>query len=388
MTKSRWAITLPLAIAALLVFATSWSVDADSLESVVDVQKYNRSIHVMAMLLVGFGFLMVFVKRYGRSAVTATYLLVSVAVPLYIAIHSLGVFGESTDVVIDKLILAEFSAAALLICAGAVLGRLQMEQYVLLAILFIPCYMLNEWIVLGGGLGVLTAGEFVDTGGSIIIHAFGAAFGVAVAMTMTTEKEFGAVIDSDFTSDRFSLLGSMVLWLFWPSFCSALVPPEAVPTTALNVVIALCGATIATYLASIALRRKISMVDIANATLAGGVAIGSTCDTATPAVAFVIGILAGTLSTYGFAVLQPKVEKLVKGIDTCGVQNLHGFPGILGGVSAMFVVEGIASHAQLMGIVVTLVLALATGFVSGKILATFGRRSEPYSDAEEIIVED
>jgi ammonium transporter Rh len=331
---------------------------------------------------------MVFVKKYGRSAVTATYLLVSVSVPLYIAIHSLGVFGESTDVVIDKLILAEFAAAALLICAGAVLGRLQMEQYVLLAILFIPCYMLNEWIVLGGGLGVLTAGEFVDTGGSIIIHAFGAAFGIAVAMTMTTEKEFGASIDSDFTSDRFSLLGSMVLWLFWPSFCAALVPPEAVPATALNVVIALCGATIATYLASIALRRKISMVDIANATLAGGVAIGSTCDTATPAVAFVIGILAGTLSTYGFAVLQPKVERIVKGIDTCGVQNLHGFPGILGGVSAMFVVEGIANHAQLMGIVVTLVVALSTGFVSGKILATFGRRSEPYSDAEEIIVED
>ena len=388
MTKYRWAVILPLALAVLVVSAASWSVGADSLESVVDVQKYNRSIHIMAMLLVGFGFLMVFVKKYGRSAVTATYLLVSVALPLYIAIHSLGVFGEPVDVVIDKLILAEFAAAALLICAGAVLGRLQMEQYVLLAILFIPCYMLNEWIVLNGGLGVMTAGEFIDTGGSIIIHAFGAAFGVAVAMTMTTDSELNTEIESDFTSDRFSLLGSMVLWLFWPSFCAALVPAEAVPATALNVVISLCGATIATYLASIALRRKISMVDIANATLAGGVAIGSTCDTATPAVAFVIGILAGTLSTYGFAVLQPKVEKMLKGIDTCGVQNLHGFPGILGGAAAMFVVEGIANHTQLMGIVVTLVVALATGFVTGKILATFGRRAEPYTDAEEIIVED
>ncbi len=388
MTKYRWAVILPLALAVLVVSAASWSVGADSLESVVDVQKYNRSIHIMAMLLVGFGFLMVFVKKYGRSAVTATYLLVSVALPLYIAIHSLGVFGEPVEVVIDKLILAEFAAAALLICAGAVLGRLQMEQYVLLAILFIPCYMLNEWIVLNGGLGVMTAGEFIDTGGSIIIHAFGAAFGVAVAMTMTTDSELTTEIESDFTSDRFSLLGSMVLWLFWPSFCAALVPAEAVPATALNVVISLCGATIATYLASIALRRKISMVDIANATLAGGVAIGSTCDTATPAVAFVIGILAGTLSTYGFAVLQPKVEKMLKGIDTCGVQNLHGFPGILGGAAAMFVVEGIANHTQLMGIVVTLVIGLATGFVTGKILATFGRRSEPYTDAEEIIVED
>jgi hypothetical protein len=29
----------------------------------------------MAMLIAGFGFLMVFVQKYGRSAVTATYLL-------------------------------------------------------------------------------------------------------------------------------------------------------------------------------------------------------------------------------------------------------------------------------------------------------------------------
>ena len=32
------------------------------LEAVTQVQIYNRAIHVMAMLLVGFGFLMVFVR--------------------------------------------------------------------------------------------------------------------------------------------------------------------------------------------------------------------------------------------------------------------------------------------------------------------------------------
>jgi len=94
------------------------------LSSVVDVQKYNRSIHVMAMLLVGFGFLMVFVKKYGRSAVTATYLLVSVAIPIYFLISSLGLLGEPIHMEIERLILAEFAAASLLICAGAVLGRL------------------------------------------------------------------------------------------------------------------------------------------------------------------------------------------------------------------------------------------------------------------------
>ena len=56
------------------------------------MQKYNRAIHIMAMLLVGFGFLMVFVKKYGRSAITATYLLVSVAIPLYLLKEDLAAF--------------------------------------------------------------------------------------------------------------------------------------------------------------------------------------------------------------------------------------------------------------------------------------------------------
>jgi ammonium transporter Rh len=30
---------------------------------VIDDQQYNRAIHIMAMLLIGFGFLMVFVRK-------------------------------------------------------------------------------------------------------------------------------------------------------------------------------------------------------------------------------------------------------------------------------------------------------------------------------------
>ena len=213
----------------------AWSADLDS---IVGVQKYDRAIHIMAMLLVGFGFLMVFVRQYGRSAVTATYLLVSVAIPLYILKDSLGIMG-GPSVDIDKLILAEFAAASLLICAGAALGRLKMSQYILLGILFLPCYAFNEWVLLKNGLGLITSGSFVDTGGSIVIHAFGAIFGLGVIMTMTSKNEFDLPIESDATSDRFSLLGSTVLWLFWPSFCSALVAPELVPHTAINVIMAL-----------------------------------------------------------------------------------------------------------------------------------------------------
>ncbi len=355
------------------------------LSAMRDVQTYNRSIHIMAMLLVGFGFLMVFVKKYGRSAVTATYLLVSVAIPVYFLLGNFDIFGTSKSVEIEKLILAEFAAASLLICAGAVLGRLKMIQYIVLGVFFILCYKLNEWIVLNGGLGLLGSG-FVDTGGSIVIHAFGAIFGLGIIIAMTAKKEFNEPIESDAASDRFSMVGSMVLWLFWPSFCAALVAPKQIPHTAVNVVLALCGATLATYFSSLIFRRgKISIADMANATLAGGVATGSTCDSAGHPTAFVIGILSGVLSVFGFAVIQEKLQKKIKSVDTCGVLNLHGWPGLMGGIAAVFVVGGIDKAVQFKGIGISIAIAILTGYITGKILLSFGRRTQSYLDSEEFV---
>ena len=377
--------TTIIVLLALFGAAIAGESPGGSLGELTAVQKYERAIHIMAMLLLGFGFLMVFVKKYGRSAITATYLLVSIAIPRYFLTESFFNQGGSESV-IDSLILAEFAAASLLICAGAVLGRLKMDQYLLLGILFVPFYSLNEWIVLNGGLGLIT-NKVVDTGGSVVIHAFGAIFGLGVAASMTTKAEYAVPIESDETSDKYSLLGSMVLWVFWPSFCAALVAPADVPACAVNVILALCGSTLATYFATVKLRGKISAADIANATLAGGVAIGSTCDLASPPVAFTVGLLAGVISTFGFAVIQEKLTDLSGKVDTCGVLYLHGLPGIFGGVTALFVAKEINGGAQLTGILVTLLLAGITGLLSGKIIALFGRRGAPYLDEEEFDAE-
>jgi len=381
----RASLVLILLLALIVVgVSVSEAFASDSLGAIVNVQKTNRALHVLAMLLVGFGFLMVFVRKYGRSALTATFLLVSVAVPLYMFINSTGIFGEA-NAGIDELILAEFAGASLLICAGAVLGRLKMWQYIILGLLFVPSYMFNEWILSSGGFGLIAKGAFADTGGSIIIHAFGAIFGLGVILTMTTTKEYQTPIESDTTSDLFSMLGSMMLWIFWPSFCAALVPAALVPATVINVVLALSGSTVATYLMSVALRRKIAISDIANAALAGGVAIGSTCDHAAPGVAMLIGVLAGTLSVVGFAAISEWFQRATKKVDTCGVMYLHGLPGIMGGLAALFVVHGLNPGVQLAGIGLMIAIALVTGYVVGKILSLFGRRVEPYVDSEEFL---
>jgi ammonium transporter Rh len=383
--KHHIARSLLIGLALGTISTLAWASETGADEGLRQIEQYNFSIHILAMLLVGFGFLMVFVKNYGYSATTGTYLVVAAAIPLYLLLRSSGLL--SAEAVepnsIKSLLLAEFACASALIAMGAVLGRLRVYQYALLATLAVPAYMLNEWLVLDGGLAV-TKG-FTDAAGSIVIHAFGAYFGLGLAVALSTRKALEQAVESDETSDRFSMLGSMVLWVFWPSFCSAVVPPEQMPQTAINTVVALSGATLSTYLVSCLLRKgKPSFADMANAALAGGVAIGATCNIVSPTLAFGIGGLAGALSVVGYVVIQPKLDKVLKITDTCGVHNLHGMPGLLGGLVAVVVTPGLAK-AQLIGIVFTVVLAFVSGSVGGLLIRLTGAKSEAYADEGEFL---
>ena len=372
-------------VSLLLLCCGSLVIAAEPASSVNEarlVAQYNYTIHILAMLLVGFGFLMVFVRRYGFGATTGTYLVVATGLPLYMLLRANGIFGhELNPHSVDAILYSEFAVATALIAMGAVLGRLRVFQYALLALLIVPAYLLNEWLVLDNASG-LTEG-FQDSAGSIVIHAFGAYFGLAMSLVLTTAQQREEPIVSDATSDRFAMLGSMVLWLFWPSFATAIVPFEDMPQTVVNTLLALSGATLATYFLSTHFHKgKTSMVDMANAALAGGVAIGSTCNVVGPTGAFMIGLLAGALSVIGYVFIQPWLESKLKLIDTCGVHNLHGMPGLLGGLSAIVVVPGVAV-VQLTGIGITLAIAITGGLIAGAIIKATGTTEQAYEDSHE-----
>lgn len=356
---------------------------ATAFDTIYDTLQYQRSINILAMLLAGFGFLMVFIRKHGYSSVTATFLAVSIAIPMYMLIKSYGTGHFYMPAIsIETFLFAEFAAASLLIAIGAPLGRLKMDQYLLMGILFIPVYMFNEWLILESGY----FNGFLDTGGSVVIHAFGAYFGLGVVSNTAKRFSNDPLCESSKTSSQFCLLGSMILWIFWPSFTSAIVSPDKVVLTAINTVFALCGATIATYIFSRLLRGKIEIEDIANAALAGGVAIGSLCDTTTPGFSLLIGIAAGALSTVGYAKIAGKLEKLIKGTDTCGINNLHGMPGLLGGLTAVFVTGN--AKVQLLGIVLTVIVAFIGGKIVGRIINLLGKKEVPYSDEDEFHLEE
>lgn len=383
MRKSFCLMLCGIANLFLLCFS-AWASEngVPELSEARQVAQYNYVIHILAMLLVGFGFLMVFVRRYGFGATTGTYLVVAVGLPLYMALRANGILGhEIAPNTVKALLFAEFAVATALIAMGAVLGRLRVFQYALLALFLVPAYLTNEYLVLDNGMG-LTEG-YQDTAGSVIIHAFGAYFGLGLSLALTTPRQRSQPIESDATSDRFAMIGSMVLWLFWPSFATAIVPFEQMPQTVVNTVLALCGATLSTYFLSTYFHKgKTSMVDMANAALAGGVAIGSTCNIVSPTGAFAIGLLAGAVSVIGYVFIQPKLEARFKIVDTCGVHNLHGMPGLLGAFIAIMVVPGIAA-AQLIGIVFSVVFAFVTGLISGAVIKATGTTRLAYEDSEE-----
>jgi ammonium transporter Rh len=347
---------------------------------------YEKAIHVLAMLLMGFGFLMVFVKKYGYTSITATYLVVALSLPLYMLLRPY-LWGTSADLGltnISMLLFAEFAAASLLIAIGGPLGRINTSQYLLIGLLFTPLYAINEWILFSGS--IIPVGAFLDTAGSVMIHAFGAYFAFGMITMLTTKKERVISVETSKLSNEFAMLGSAALWIFWPSFCAALVPVDQIPLVAINTVLALCGSTLSTYVFSVLIRGKIEIGDIANASLAGGVAIGATVAHVTPGWSMLIGLAAGMISVVGYTIIQPRLQKATGGVDTCGVHNLHGMTGVLGGLIAVGLVA--SPLWQMTGVITTVIFAIIMGITVGFVTSRLGRKETPYDDKEEFEISE
>lgn len=220
---------------------------------------------------------------------------------------------------------------------------------------------------------------------------FGAYFGLAASLILGkppkgTEKEINHV------SDLMSLLGTLFLFIYWPSFNGGgLVPnSDQQQRAVIHTYLSLCAATVGTFVTSTYLNKshKFRPVDIQNATLAGGVAIGAVCDlTLAASDCLIIGLVAGCVSTYGFNVIQPLLEEKIGLHDTCGIHNLHGLPSIIGGVASVFLtaykgprgsdMPAVFTHTgqggiQLGAIVVTLLIAIPSGVFTGLVMRKFG----------------
>jgi len=318
---------------------------------------------------------MTFLEKYGLGAVGITLLLTALNMECNLVIENL-LTGNYT-ITMESLINAEFSAATLLISFGALIGRATPLQMCVLAVAESFFYALNKVFIV---FGIFNA---EDVGGTLTIHMFGAFFGLAASYALgPQEKESASNNAASRVSDVFSLVGTTLLWVYWPSFVGA--TETGVDTNEMhcliNTIMALLGSTgAAFYLSQYLNNGKFDAVHIQNSTLAGGVAIGATARLAIgPGVAFMVGLAAGSVSVLGYFYSSPYLEEKFGLYDTCGVANLHGYPSVLGGLLSIFLVfvdsnadflmHGIVSQSivQALAVASTIVAAISSGYVTGK----------------------
>ncbi|XP_074166778.1 ammonium transporter Rh type A [Sminthopsis crassicaudata] len=323
-----------------------------------------QDVHVM--IFTGFGFLMTFLKKYGFSSVGINLLIAALGLQWGTLMQGILHHNEKFYIGIKNMINADFSTATVLISFGAVLGKTSPVQMLIMVIFEIAVFAANEHLV-----GTIL--KATDTGASMTIHAFGAYFGLAVAGVLYRpglKKKEHDNEKSVYHSDLFAMIGTLFLWMFWPSFNSAIADAGqhqymAIINTYFS--LAACVLTAFAFSSLVDHHGKLDMVHIQNATLAGGVAVGSCADMEIqPFGAMIIGSIAGIVSVLGYKSLTPFFTNKLRIHDTCGVHNLHGLPGVIGGVASIVAVAlGVTKKTTMAMQAAALGTSLGTAIVGG-----------------------
>lgn len=170
----------------------------------------------------------------------------------------------------------------------------------------------------------------------------------------------------------------------------------------INTYLSLSSSVIASIIvARVTKGKKLEMEIILNASLAGGVVMGANADIIAKSYgAMLAGFCAGTVSSLGYAYLGPFLAKKINLHDTCGVHNLHGMPGVMGGlISAIIASRGLINFGpnyknqflfdpdfrsphqqagfQLAALATSLCIALFGGLITGAIIGNHNPFFEP-----------
>jgi len=368
-------------VALLIIFAvvTKSSKWDENKPAGKNAQLYNYLSGVMLMMFVGFGYLMTFLRHYGLGAVGFTMLITCLGAQISLLAEPLFAadsWSHKVEIGLPELMNAMFCVAACLISFGGLIGKVGPMQLLILVCFEVVFYSANKILILTRWL------DIVDCGGTIVIHMFGAYFGLAAALVLgvPSNKFINNIATASTQSDVLALIGTTVLWVYWPSFVVGGLPSDATAQQGLalvNTLLALLGSTVGTFVSSAGFSNgELQPADIQNAALAGGVSIGAVANLdITPVGAILIGCLAGAVSTAGYHYIKVQILQEKMGLhDSCGIHCLHGMPSLIGGLASVIIPHIISdsnaggSGTQLAGIGLTLVTSIATGLFTGCIM--------------------
>ncbi|XP_016127589.1 ammonium transporter Rh type C 1-like [Sinocyclocheilus grahami] len=263
-----------------------------------------QDVHVM--IFVGFGFLMTFLKRYSFGGVGFNFLIAAFGIQWALLMQGWFHYLDENDgkikIGVENLINADFCVAGCLIAYGACLGKVSPVQLMVLTLFGVTLFAVEEYII----LELLHA---KDPGGSMVIHTFGAYYGLTISWVLYRPmlSQSRHLQGSVYHSDVFAMIGTLFLWMYWPSFNSAIADHgDGQHRAVINTYLALAASVLTTFaISSISQKHgKLDMVHIQNATLAGGVAMGTASEfMITPYGSLIVGFCSGIISTFGYLFL-------------------------------------------------------------------------------------
>lgn len=349
-----------------------------------------QDIHIM--VFVGMGFLFAFLKRFRLTGITEVFWIAAITVQYYFLWTALfdgawakpKVWGDFNTSFGD-LIRGEFCAISMIIAIGAVIGKTNNLQQLIIVIVGILIYSINEHIL-------FVSLDVSDVGGSMYIFAFGAFYGIGASWLLNyAEAKNNHNYVTSINSNSFAMIGTLFLWCFFPSFNSARAADVFAQNRAVvNTYFCLIGSVLGAYLISKILHKgKYHMEHILNATLVGGVLIASGADILGESwIAYLVGFLAGIISALMFRYWAGILNKLGL-VDVAGVFHTFGVPGIVGTcLSAIYRARYFPGDErrggiQIAGIAISFALSLVSGLLVGLIvrfLGSYETHDEYYND--------
>ncbi|KAI1231143.1 hypothetical protein IHE44_0008076, partial [Lamprotornis superbus] len=285
------------------------------------------------MVIFGFGFFLMVLRRYGYSSTGFNFLLIVLGVQCSVLVEDLllllrlqyGEFG------VESLARAVMSMTAVVISAGAVLGKANPVQLIVMSLVELIIFHVSRCIN-------ITYLEVPENLTLMHVHLFGAYFGLAVTSCFPEPPPGLDKNRSTPKSELFSVLGTVFVWMFWPSFNSVLAESKS-------------QAVLSTYLAL-----AVSAV-----------------------AAFMLSALTSKDGKFRMRCFNPPLKLQ----DTSGVHFTFGLPAVLGAVAAVVlrvVEQGIVeqwSDLSSLGYLIflevgafcqTISTALITGLITGLIL--------------------
>ncbi|KAL1006100.1 hypothetical protein UPYG_G00067870 [Umbra pygmaea] len=333
--RSRLApLLLFLQMGFILVYFFYVDIERHSDRKKIFIYYYSEFQDVHVMVVLGCGFLATFLVRYSFSGAGFTLLVAAMAVQWAVILNGVESLYHRGKIWINmrSLLVAELCTASSLIAIGAVLGKTNPVHLLLIALVEVSGFVLNGWI-----LQTFLQVRFLNT--IMLLHIFGAFFGLTLtrvyrrAFEQQHEKE-----KIDRKTGLFSLMGTLFLWMFWPSLNSVLLGLDhpdferslsAIYSTYLA--LAVSAVTAAGFSVLTSPQGKLNLFHIQRCTLAGGVAIGVAMPAVhLPWVAMIIGFAAALTSTLGSRYIKPLMLFTFDCHDTCGVLSVHGLPGVMG----------------------------------------------------------